>query len=666
MPITLLHNFLPRGVLKGPPDEPEGLDLLSRRTLLQGQLDSIYAHIAKASFISTAFALALVIYLTPVFGAGPAHAWFALKALVAALRFGLAQAYKSKTLRARPELANALVIGSLAVDGAIWGFAGVWGVNERSEVVSLLVACLSSVAMLATFGLQVRQQATAAYVIPMLVPMAIALAFRGDTLGLFAACGALLVLTQTLVTGFASEKRLMREFILHERTALALEERSKAFQQASASKAELEVALVQASTTAAALERALEQVRRQSAVKALFLGTMSHELRTPLHGILGLAELAQREVKNPVAAHRLGLIRSSGSHLLELIGALLDVSRIESGHLELHNAPFDLAEELRNMADLYEVRCQGKGIGFERVLDVPSSCWVRGDAARVRQVLHNLLGNAVKFTERGRVRLKVSQRGDCFAFEVTDTGRGISAGALPHIFEAFRQVDGAAASPGDGTGLGLTIARELAQAMCGDIEVTSVKSVGSCFVFTAKLAEVPIAEIPQTSTASATLPPRLPEGFRVLLVEDNEVNSLIAQAHLEQMGAEVEIVKDGRDAVRSAFADPRPDLVLMDYRMPIMDGPSASREIRARERAARLRNVPIVAVTAMPSDDERRECNAAGMNGFLGKPFTREELLRAIEDATRGTAQLTDHPLLEFAKSLGDMEPDLFGMVTMH
>lgn len=666
MPITLLHHILPRGALKGSPDEPEGLDLLSRRTLLQGQLDSIYAHVSKASFISTVFALALVIYLTPVFGAAAAHAWFVLKALVSALRFGLAQAYKSDRLRSRPALANALVVGSLAVDGAIWGFAGVWGVHERSEVVSLLVACLSSVAMLATFGLQVRQQATAAYVVPMLAPMAIALAGRGDALGFFGACGALLVLTQTLVTGFASEKRLMREFMLHERTSLALEERSKALQLASASKADLEVALAQTSKTAAALELALEQVRRQSAVKAVFLGTMSHELRTPLHGILGLAELAQREVKNPVAAHRLRLIRSSGSHLLELIGALLDVSRIDSGHLELHHAPFDLAEELRTMSELYEVRCQGKGIGFQRMLDLPSNCWVRGDAARVRQVLHNLLGNAVKFTDRGQVRLKVSRRADCHAFEVTDTGRGISANALPHIFEAFRQVDGAAASPGDGTGLGLTIARELAQAMGGNIEVSSVKGVGSSFVFTAKLDEVASAEIPRTPADTASLPPKLPAGYRVLLVEDNEVNCLIAQAHLEQMGAETTIAKDGRDAVRSAFADPRPDLILMDYRMPVMDGPSASREIRARERAARLQNVPIVAVTAMPSDEERRECYAAGMNGFLGKPFSRDELLRAIEDATRGTATLTDHPLLEFAKSLGDMEPDLFGMVTLH
>ncbi len=659
---------LTQGAMTLPDSQPAGLAADLRKRLLQAQLDGIYAHITKASFISTLFALALVVYLTPVFGALQVHLWFAIKAAIAAARFGLAQAYRSERLRSRTSLANALVVGSVALDGAIWGFAGVWGVNARSEVVCLLVACLSSVAMLATFGLQVRQQATAAFVVPMLVPVAAALAWRGDALGLLGACGALLVLTQTLVTGFASEKRLMGEFLSRERTARALQERSKALQLASASKADLERALDRASKTSADLEHALDQVKRQSAVKALFLGTMSHELRTPLHGILGLTELVQQQVTEPVASHRLGLIRASGSHLLELIGALLDVSRIDSGRLELHLVPFDLAEELRNMSDLYDLRCQGKAVGFRVKLDLPRNCWVRGDAARVRQVLHNLLGNAVKFTERGLVRLKVHRLGDVYSFDVSDTGPGISASALPQIFEAFRQADGADALPGDGAGLGLTIARELAQAMGGDIEVTSVKGVGSRFVFTAKLESLPMAEIPQRPNVSPTSVPRFRAGYRVLLAEDNEVNALIAHAHLERLGVRSELVQDGREAVRAAFAEPRPDLILMDCRMPVMDGPSASREIRSLERARGLKNIPIIALTAMPSDDDRRECYESGMNGFLTKPFTMDELLHSVEDVVSSAAatRMQDHPMFEFASSLDDMEPDLFGGLAVH
>lgn len=651
-----------------PDSQPAALAPRLRTALLQTQLDAIYAHITKAAFISTLLALALVVYLTPVFGATQVHLWFAAKAGVAAARFGLAQAYRSERFRSRLPLANALVVASLALDGAIWGFAGVWGVNARSEVVCLLVACLSSVAMLATFGLQVRQQATTAYVVPMLVPLAAALAWRGDALGVFGACGALLVLAQTLVTGFASEKRLIGEFLSREGTAQALQERSKALQLASASKADLELALARASKTSAELEHALEQLKRQSAVKALFLGTMSHELRTPLHAILGMAELVQQQVSDPVASHRLRLIRSSGAHLLELIAALLDVSRVDSGRLELHPGPFDLGQEVRNISDLYDLRCQAKEIGFQSVLEIAHNHWVRGDAARVRQVLHNLLGNAVKFTERGIVRFKVRERGGVFSFDVADTGPGISESGLPHIFEAFRQVDGAETMPSDGAGLGLTIARELAQAMSGDIVVSSVKGVGSRFVFTATLESLPPAEIPQRPMVAPTSAPRLRDGFRVLVVEDNEVNALIAQAHLEQIGLQSTLAKDGREAVQAAFAQPRPDLILMDCRMPVMDGPSASREIRALEREGGHDSVPIIALTASPSDDDRRECYESGMNGFLTKPFTMDQLLRALEDVTHATTspQTIDHSLLEFASSLGDMEPDLMGGITVH
>ena len=640
----------------------------ARLQLLRTQLDAIYVHITKAAFISTTLALALAVYLTPIFGATQAHWWFAMKVTIAALRFGLAQAYRSEALRSRTQLANSLVVVSLAVDGAIWGLPGVWGVNSRSEVVCLLVACLSSVAMLATFGLQVRQQVTAAYVVPMLLPMAGALAWRGDALGLFGACGTVLVLTQTLVTGYASERRLKQEFVANSRIAHALQERSDALRMASSSKVELEVALKRASETSAELQVALRQLERQSAVKTLFLGTMSHELRTPLHGILGMAELLEQNANEPVAKHRLGLIRASGSHLLELIGALLDVSRIDSGRLELQDQPLDLAAELRNLCDLYEMRCQGKSIGFESILDIPIPLWVRGDAARVRQVLHNLLGNAVKFTDRGLVRFTVQQLSGVISCDVADTGPGISAEDIPQIFEAFKQVDGAASRPSDGAGLGLTIARELAQAMGGDIVVKSVKGVGSRFTFTAKLEALPVAEIPLKAQAPVVPPPAFRPGFKVLLVEDNEVNAMIARAHLERLGITSDVVTDGLQAVRAAFLEPRPDVILMDCRMPVMDGPMASREIRKTERAAGLPELPIIALTALPSEEDRQECLGAGMNGFLTKPFTLEELLSTIH-AAAGTASLhpmKDHPLFEFARSLGDMEPDLFGGLTMH
>lgn len=638
----------PDRMSSGAQTRPLEFDPAMRQRLLQTQVAGIYGHMAKATIISTLFALVLVVYITPVFGAAAAYAWFGLKAGVAAVRFVLSQAFKAEGFRSRVALANILMVGSLAVDGAVWGIAGLGVLVAPSETVYLLVACLASVAMLATFGLQVRQQATAAYVVPMLLPMALALFWRNDALGLFAGVGTLLVLAQTLVTGYASEKRLRREFLAHEQTAVALRERSEALLK---------------------LEDALDQVRRQSAVKGLFLGTMSHELRTPLHGILGLAELLQQQPLSPVAKHRLELIESSGRHLLELIGALLDVSRIDAGRLELHLAPLNLEGETRSLADLYEIRCQAKGLGFRASIQLPEVCWVRGDAARIRQVLHNLLGNAVKFTQRGLVSLNVYARADnSYVFEVIDTGSGIETADLAHVFEAFRQVDETASRPAEGTGLGLTIARELAQAMGGTISVSSAVGVGSRFTFTATLDAVAKDEIPLERRKPGRPQSQLPAGCHVLLVEDNEVNALIAGANLDQLGARTTRAHDGREAVAAAFADPRPDLILMDSRMPVMDGPAAAREIRAIERTSGLSRLPIVALTASPTPDDQQECLDAGMTGFLSKPFTLEQLNHEIGNALRLAAQdrMRAHPLFEFAQSLDDMEPDVFGHPTVH
>jgi signal transduction histidine kinase/FixJ family two-component response regulator len=640
-------HALPHSLAPTHPAETVEFNAELRQRLLQTQVASLYGHMASASVISTVFALVLMVYLTPTFGAAVAHAWFACKAGFAGVRFCLAQAFRSRRLRSRTALANALLIASFVIDGAIWGVAGLGVSGASHEIVYLLIACLASVAMLATFGLQVRQQATASFVIPMLLPMTVALLWRGDALGLFAAAGTALVLMQTLITGYASEKRIRREFLAHEQTAVALRDRSDAL---------------------VSLEQALDQVRRQSAIKALFLGTMSHELRTPLHGILGLTELLKQQLLEPIAKHRLELIDSSGKHLLELIGALLDVSRIDAGRLELHPAPVDLETEIRTIADLYEIRCQGKGLGFRASIKFPESSWVRGDAARIRQVLHNLLGNAVKFTQRGMISLNAYVDAGTWVLEITDTGPGIATEDLSRIFEAFRQVDDTAARPADGTGLGLTIARELARAMGGNIGVSSAVGVGSRFTFTAVLEALPEHEIPRRAAKVPRPAPHLPAGCRVLLVEDNEVNALIASAHLLQLGAHVTRAYDGKEAVTAAFVEPRPDLILMDCRMPVMDGPAAAREIRAIERTSELVRLPIVALTASPTDEEKQECYDSGMTGFLSKPFTLEQLVREIGSALRAAAEdrMRDHPLYEFAKSLDDMEPDLFGDITMH
>lgn len=601
------------------------------------QLDGVQKHVLRAAIINSALAGLLVPFLTPTFGWTPTRVWLAAKLTVSLVRVLVAWAYsRSNWPTTNDGNWRQLTLVLLAVDGAVWGAAGAWCAFGPSEFACLTCAVLCSVALMATHGFNTMASASVAYVTSMLVPLAIAVALRGDALGVFVSMGTTLVLLQSIVTSYASERRLRSEFLAHEAT---------------------EEARLREAHNAEALAAALLEVKRQGAVKSLFLGTMSHELRTPLHGILGLAQLIRKQTEaDPVAQHRLSLLESSGTHLLELIGSLLDISRIESGRLELRQAGFDLALELANIADLYKLRCESKGLDFSSSIRIDGPCRVLGDAARLRQVLHNLLGNAVKFTKSGLVVLKVRRQGESFSFEIRDTGPGIAARDAAHIFDAFRQADDSATRPTDGTGLGLTIAREIAQAMGGDVTVSSAVGVGSQFTFTALLPEAPAV----SDQGGRTQPklPHLRDGYRVLLVEDNEVNALIATANLTNIGAQVIRANNGKEAISAAFAKPRPEFILMDCRMPVMDGPTASREIRAIESKIGSSSIPIVALTASPSDEDRRECYQAGMDGLLMKPFTPEQLLQTIAlYAAEGVCN-RNHPLYEYAKSLDDSGSD--------
>jgi CheY-like chemotaxis protein/anti-sigma regulatory factor (Ser/Thr protein kinase) len=372
----------------------------------------------------------------------------------------------------------------------------------------------------------------------------------------------------------------------------------------------------------------LQLARHQGAVKNQFLAKLSHELRTPLHGILGLTRLLRDDAASAApAARRLELVEASASHLLTLIDDLLDVSRIESGRLVLREEPVDLAALVREVGELHALRAHARGLGFETSVSLPSPCWVRADAARLRQVMHNLVGNAVKFTPRGGVGLRVERgaTGGELRVTVRDSGQGIAPEDLAHVFEAFRQGRSADGQPAEGVGLGLTIAREIARALHGDITVTSERGVGSTFVFTASL---PAADPPVAAPAPLPLQPGLK---RALVAEDDDVNALIVGAFLAELGLEAERVVNGRAAVDAALrAQARPDVVLMDCTMPELDGWAATRAIRQAERDRGWSPVPIVALTATAGEADRRRCHDAGMDNVVTKPFTREQLVQAL------------------------------------
>ncbi len=358
--------------------------------------------------------------------------------------------------------------------------------------------------------------------------------------------------------------------------------------------------------------------------KSEFLANMSHELRTPLNGILGYAQILQRsKMLGERDIEGLNVIQQSGEHLLTLINDILDFAKIEAGKLELTSTDIALAKFIRIIAEIIEVKARQKGLAFicDIAPDLPPG--IRADERRLRQVLLNLLANAVKFTDRGRVSLRVRFSPPTrLRFEVQDTGIGISPDKLGSIFQAFEQVSDPQRRLG-GAGLGLSISRQFVRLMGGDIHVTSEVGVGSTFWFE--------LDVPVNETVVVAPPERLVTGYEgprktVLVVDDVVANRAMAFDMLTQLGFDVIEAVNGREALAMAQAT-RPDWILMDIVMPEMDGLEATRRLR---QLPGFEDVTIIAMSASPSGSDEKKCLAAGVNAFVPKPIDLDQLLTQI------------------------------------
>ncbi len=571
-------------------------------------LDIAFSRLRLSVAMTVCVCLIFIGLLWPYFPSEQMSLWLLAMVVTSGTRYllwwlyhrGIAQNRNHRTWRLAFEL------GAIA-GGASWALGPLMLMPPAGRIESLLlVLTLLSVTAVAVATLAAQPRAMLGFTLAALGPTILALGGSGGQVELLGAAVLLAGMISLIIVGWGSSK-LTRDLIDSDRRL------SLAVAQTDAARSRAEAA---------------------SQAKTRFLANMSHELRTPLNAVIGAAQLmrdgrADRAPQDDLV----DAIERGGANLLGLIDDILDITRIEAGELVLRTDEFQLQEVLEAAMSGARVTGHAKGLAVSLSIAPDLWPWRRGDGPRLRQILLNLLGNAIKFTPAGEVSVSV-RRGEpdhWIQIEVRDTGIGIAPEDLERIFEPFQQAEQAANRRFGGTGLGLAIVRQVLRAMGGWIHARSEPGQGSCFEITLPL---PLARTahgpgPASRPGPVTVPEPTRDDLSVLVAEDDTVNRTIVCRMLRNAGLAVTGVPDGRAALE-ALSETRFDLVVMDWQMPGMDGLEATRKIRSGSAGAAARDTPIIGLTANAFAEDRQTCLAAGMNDFLTKPVRLPELLEAI------------------------------------